>query len=128
MEIGGQDHFYLEGQIAMALPGEDDEVMVVYSSTQHPSEIQHMVAKVLGRALRRGDGRGAAHGRRFRRQGDPGQSSPRWPRAGGQASPAGRQAAPDRDDDMIITGKRHDFLVDYEVGFDDEGAIARRST
>jgi xanthine dehydrogenase large subunit len=47
IEIGGQDHFYLEGQIAMAIPGEDDEV-TVYSSTQHPSEIQHMVALVLG--------------------------------------------------------------------------------
>ena len=47
IEIGGQDHFYLEGQIALAIPGEDDEV-TVYSSTQHPSEIQHMVAIVLG--------------------------------------------------------------------------------
>src|SRR5690606_36716511 len=47
MEMGGQDHFYLEGQIAMALPGEDDEV-TVYSSTQHPSEVQHMVGHALG--------------------------------------------------------------------------------
>jgi xanthine dehydrogenase large subunit len=47
MHVGGQEHFYLEGQIALAIPGEDDEV-TVYSSTQHPSEIQHMVAKVLG--------------------------------------------------------------------------------
>jgi xanthine dehydrogenase large subunit len=45
--IGGQDHFYLEGQIALAIPGEDDEVTVL-ASTQHPSEIQHMVALVLG--------------------------------------------------------------------------------
>jgi xanthine dehydrogenase large subunit len=45
--IGGQDHFYLEGQIAMAIPGEADEVLV-HSSTQHPSEVQHMVAAVLG--------------------------------------------------------------------------------
>ncbi len=45
--IGGQDHFYLEGQIAMAVPGEDDEV-VLHVSTQHPSEVQHMVAHVLG--------------------------------------------------------------------------------
>ncbi|HEX2147519.1 MAG TPA: molybdopterin cofactor-binding domain-containing protein, partial [Pseudorhizobium sp.] len=47
MEIGGQEHFYLEGQIAMAIPGEDDDV-TVWSSTQHPSEVQHMVAHVLG--------------------------------------------------------------------------------
>ena len=47
MRVGGQDHFYLEGQIALAVPGEDDDV-TVYSSTQHPSEVQHMVAHVLG--------------------------------------------------------------------------------
>ncbi|MEO2037426.1 MAG: molybdopterin cofactor-binding domain-containing protein, partial [Martelella sp.] len=46
MEIGGQEHFYLEGQIALAIPGEDDEV-AVWSSTQHPSEIQHIVGHVL---------------------------------------------------------------------------------
>ncbi|HIC67222.1 MAG TPA: xanthine dehydrogenase molybdopterin binding subunit, partial [Paracoccus sp.] len=44
--IGGQDHFYLEGQIAMAVPGEDEDV-VINVSTQHPSEVQHMVAHVL---------------------------------------------------------------------------------
>jgi xanthine dehydrogenase large subunit len=47
MAIGGQDHFYLEGHIAMAIPGEDMDV-TVHSSTQHPSEVQHMVAQVLG--------------------------------------------------------------------------------
>jgi xanthine dehydrogenase large subunit len=46
-EIGGQDHMYLEGHIALAIPGEDDD-MTVYSSTQHPSEVQHMVGHVLG--------------------------------------------------------------------------------
>lgn len=45
--IGGQDHFYLEGQIALAVPGEDEDV-TVHSSTQHPSEVQLMVAQVLG--------------------------------------------------------------------------------
>ena len=47
MRIGGQEHFYLEGHIAFAIPGEDDEI-TVWSSTQHPSEIQHMVGHVLG--------------------------------------------------------------------------------
>ncbi len=46
MRVGGQDHFYLEGHIALAIPGEGDE-MLVHSSTQHPSEVQHMVAHVL---------------------------------------------------------------------------------
>lgn len=47
IRVGGQDHFYLEGQVALAIPGEDDD-MLVHSSTQHPSEVQHNVAKVLG--------------------------------------------------------------------------------
>src|SRR3546814_4857157 len=47
MAVGGQEHFYLESQIALAIPGEDDEVRVI-SSTQHPSEIQTMVAGALG--------------------------------------------------------------------------------
>ena len=47
MRVGGQDHFYLEGQIAMAVPGEDQDV-TIYSSTQHPSEVQHMVSHALG--------------------------------------------------------------------------------
>ena len=50
MRVGGQDHFYLEGQIALAVPGEDDDV-TVYSSTQHPSEVQHMVGACARRAL-----------------------------------------------------------------------------
>ena len=47
LRIGGQEHFYLEGQVALAVPGEDGAVLV-YSSTQHPSEVQHIVARVLG--------------------------------------------------------------------------------
>ena len=122
MSIGGQDHFYLEGQIAMALPGEDDEV-TVFSSTQHPSEVQHMVAKVLGVPsgavtveVRR---MGGAFG------GKESQGSLFAVVAALVAKATGRAAKlrPDRDDDMIITGKRHDFLFDYEAGFDEAGAI-----
>ncbi len=122
MSIGGQDHFYLEGQIAMALPGEDDEV-TVFSSTQHPSEVQHMVAKVLGVPsgavtveVRR---MGGAFG------GKESQGNLFAVVAALVAKATGRAAKlrPDRDDDMIITGKRHDFLVDYEAGFDEAGAI-----
>ncbi len=47
IEIGGQEHFYLEGQAALALPGEDGD-MLVHSSTQHPTEIQHKVAEAIG--------------------------------------------------------------------------------
>jgi xanthine dehydrogenase large subunit len=120
--IGGQDHFYLESQIAMAIPGEDDEV-TVYGSTQHPSEVQHMVALVLGvpnnavtvecRRMGGGFGGKETQGNLFACV------------AALFAKKTGRAAKirPDRDDDMVITGKRHDFLVDYEVGFDDEGRI-----
>ena len=77
MRVGGQDHFYLEGQIAFAIPGEDDEV-TVYSSTQHPSEVQHMVAHVLGVPSNAVTVDRPAHGRRLRRQGDAGRTcSPR---------------------------------------------------
>ena len=46
LRIGGQEHFYLEGQVALAIPGEDGD-MLVHCSTQHPSEVQHLVAKML---------------------------------------------------------------------------------
>ncbi|MCR4266165.1 xanthine dehydrogenase molybdopterin binding subunit [Nitratireductor sp. ZSWI3] len=122
MRVGGQDHFYLEGQIAFAMPGEDGDV-TVHSSTQHPSEVQHMVAHVLGVAShavtvevrRMGGGFGGkeTQGNQF---------------AAIAAVAAKRlnrpvKIRPDRDDDMTATGKRHDFLIDYEVGFDDDGNI-----
>ncbi len=122
MHIGGQDHFYLEGQVALAIPGEDDEV-TLYSSTQHPTEIQIMTAQVLAIPanavtveVRR---MGGAFG------GKETQGNLFAVVAALVAKRTGRAAKirPDRDDDMIITGKRHDFLVDYAVGFDDEGRI-----
>ncbi|BCH22874.1 xanthine dehydrogenase molybdopterin binding subunit [Mesorhizobium sp. L-8-3] len=122
MRIGGQDHFYLEGHIALAIPGEDHDV-TVYSSTQHPSEVQHMVAHALGvpshavtvEIRRMGGGFG----------GKETQSNQFAALAAIAAKKLGRavKIRPDRDDDMTATGKRHDFLVDYEVGFDDEGNI-----
>ncbi len=122
MAIGGQDHFYLEGHIALALPGEDDDV-TVFSSTQHPSEVQHMVAHVMGLAsnavtveVRR---MGGAFG------GKETQSNLFAVVAALAARKLGRavKIRPDRDDDMIATGKRHDMVVDYEVGFDESGRI-----
>ncbi|RUT34928.1 xanthine dehydrogenase molybdopterin binding subunit [Arsenicitalea aurantiaca] len=122
MTIGGQDHFYLEGQIAFALPGEDEDV-IVHSSTQHPSEVQLMVAHVLGisqhavtvnvRRMGGGFGGKETQGNLF---------------AAVAALAAKRfnrpvKIRPDRDDDMIATGKRHDFVVDYDVGYDDDGRI-----
>ena len=122
MRVGGQDHFYLEGHIAMAVPGEDHDV-TVYSSTQHPSEVQHMVAHALGvpshavtvEVRRMGGGFG----------GKETQANQFAAIAAIAAKKLGRavKIRPDRDDDMVATGKRHDFLIDYEVGFDDDGNI-----
>ncbi len=122
IEIGGQEHFYLEGQVALAIPGEDDDVLV-HSSTQHPSEIQHTIAKVLGVAnhavtvecRRMGGGFG----------GKETQGNLPAALAALVAKRTGRPAKVryDRDDDFRITGKRHDFRIDYRVGFDEEGRV-----
>ncbi|WP_420550274.1 xanthine dehydrogenase molybdopterin binding subunit [Litorivicinus lipolyticus] len=121
-ELGGQDHFYLEGQAALALPGEQGAIEVV-SSTQHPTEVQHVVARVLGVAdhlidvavRRLGGGFGGK------------ETQGNYP-AAVAALAAQRLGVPvkyvmDRDDDMRMTGKRHDFRIDYRVGFDDRGRI-----
>ena len=120
--IGGQDQFYLEGHIAMCLPQEDNGLLV-YSSTQHPDEVQHLVAEATGRAAkdvvcicRR---MGGAFG------GKESQAATIACMAALMTVKTGRpcKLRLDRDVDMIMTGKRHDFVVDYDVGFDDAGRI-----
>jgi xanthine dehydrogenase large subunit len=122
VEIGGQEHFYLEGHAALAIPGEDDDV-TIYCSSQHPSEIQHKVAEVLGapnnavtvEVRRMGGGFGGK------------ETNGNLPTAAVAlaAKLTGRPAriCYDRDDDFIMTGKRHDFRIDYDVGFDADGRI-----
>jgi xanthine dehydrogenase large subunit len=120
--IGGQDHFYLEGQIAIAVP-QEDSTMLVHCSTQHPSEVQNVVAHALGRhahavtvqCRRMGGGFG-------------GKESQPALLAAAAAVLATKTRRPvklrlDRDADMLITGKRHHFIADYEVGFDDDGRL-----
>jgi len=122
IEMGGQEHFYLEGQAALALPQEGGD-MVVHSSTQHPTEIQHKVADALGLPMhavrcevrRMGGGFG-------------GKESQGNALAVGCAVAARATGHPckmryDRDDDMMITGKRHDFRITYDAGFDGEGRL-----
>ncbi|MDJ1007628.1 MAG: xanthine dehydrogenase molybdopterin binding subunit [Paracoccaceae bacterium] len=122
VEIGGQEHFYLEGQAALALPHEGGD-MVVHSSSQHPTEIQHKVADALGLPMnavrcevrRMGGGFG----------GKESQGNALACAAAVAARATGRACAMryDRDDDMVITGKRHDFRIDYRVGVDAGGRI-----
>ena len=122
ISMGGQEHFYLEGQAALALPGENGDVLV-HSSTQHPTEIQHKVAHAIGKPMhavrvetrRMGGGFG-------------GKESQGNALAVACAIAALKTGKPckmryDRDDDMIITGKRHDFRIDYTCGFDSDGLI-----
>jgi len=122
MVCGGQDHLYLEGQIAVAIPGEDGQLLI-HCSTQHPTEVQHVVGEVLARPMqditvqcrRMGGGFG-------------GKESQPALLAAAAAVLAVKTGRPvklrlDRDADMLVTGKRHDFLADYEVGFDDRGVI-----
>jgi len=122
MRIGGQDHMYLEGQIAFAIPGEDDEI-TVHSSTQHPAETQMMVAHALGvptgavtvQVRRMGGAFGGKETQMNLFCAVAAIAAKRWGRA--------VKLRPDRDDDMTATGKRHDFAVEYAVGFDDGGRI-----
>lgn len=123
IEIGGQEHFYLEGHVAMAQP-QDNGDMVVHSSTQHPSEIQHKVAGALNipfNAVRVEIRRmGGAFG------GKESQGNSLAVACAVAAQLTGRPAKMryDRDDDMVITGKRHEFRIKYNVGFDATGCIS----
>ncbi|MEL6205000.1 MAG: xanthine dehydrogenase molybdopterin binding subunit [Pseudomonadota bacterium] len=122
MEIGGQEHFYLEGQAALALPQEGGD-MVVHSSSQHPTEIQHKVAEALGVPMhavrvevrRMGGGFG----------GKESQGNALACICAVAAAATGRPCKMryDRDDDMVITGKRHDFRIAYRAGIDEAGRI-----
>ncbi|RBP09146.1 xanthine dehydrogenase molybdenum binding subunit apoprotein [Roseiarcus fermentans] len=121
--IGGQEHFYLEGQVSLAVPGEGDEMMV-YASSQDPTETQHIVARVLGvpdafvtvETRRMGGGFG----------GKESQACTWAAMAAVAAKVTGRpcKVRLDRDDDFALTGKRHDFRADWAVGYDDHGVIA----
>ena len=123
IDMGGQEHFYLEGQAALVFPQEGGD-MVVHSSTQHPTEIQHKVAEAVGLPMhavrcevrRMGGGFG-------------GKESQGNALAVGCAIAARATGRPckmryDRDDDMMITGKRHDFRISYDIGFNDKGVLA----
>ena len=123
LSIGGQEHFYLEGQASLAIPGEGDEMMV-HASSQDPTETQHIVARVLGvpDAFVTVETRrmGGAFG------GKESQACTWAALAAVSARVTGRpcKVRLDRDDDFALTGKRHDFRADWKVGYDDRGVVA----
>ena len=121
LSIGGQDHVYLEGQVALVVPSSDG--IHVVSSTQHPTEVQDLIANLL-------DVNAATVTVEIRRMGGAfgGKESQAAHFAMLAALGAHLTGLPvklrlDRDDDMRITGKRHDFLVNYKVGHDADGLI-----
>ena len=122
LAVGGQEHFYLEGQISVAAPGEGRE-MSVWASTQDPTEVQHIVARILGipdafvtvETRRMGGGFG-------------GKESQACAWAAIAALGARVTGSPckirlDRDDDFELTGKRHGFRDDWRIGFDETGRV-----
>jgi xanthine dehydrogenase large subunit len=120
--LGGQDHFYLETQAAIAVPGEDASMQIT-SSTQHPSEVQHLVSQVLGvkahqvvvEAPRMGGGFG----------GKETQAAINACLAALAARYTGRSVRVrwNRDQDMMITGKRHPFYARFDVGYEADGRV-----
>ncbi len=122
IEMGGQEHFYLEGQAALALPQEGGD-MVVHSSTQHPTEIQHKVAEALGVPMHAVRCEVRRMGGGFGGKESQGNALAIACAVAARKTGLACKMRYDRDDDMTITGKRHDFRVDYDVGFDATGRI-----
>jgi len=122
LEVGGQEHFYLEGQVAYALPQEQNQ-WLIHSSTQHPGEVQHWVAHALGldnhavtvQCRRMGGGFGG-------KETQAGHLAV-WAALAAHKTKRPVKLRLDRDDDFMITGKRHPFSYDYHVGFDDSGRL-----
>ena len=119
---GGQDHFYLEGQVSLAVPREDGG-MLVHCSTQHPGEVQLQVAHALGVHAHDVDVECRRMGGAF--GGKESQAALFACVAAILARQTGRavKMRVDRDDDMMMTGKRHAFQYEYDVGFDATGRI-----
>lgn len=122
LEVGGQEHFYLEGQVAYAIDQADGQ-WVIYSSTQHPGEVQHWVANALDipmhqvRVICRRMGGGFG-----------GKETQAGHLAVWAALAANKFKVPvkvrlDRKDDMLVTGKRHPFSHEWQVGFDADGRV-----
>ncbi|MEO8021621.1 xanthine dehydrogenase molybdopterin binding subunit [Polaromonas sp.] len=122
LEVGGQEHFYLEGQVAYALPLEQDQWWI-YSSTQHPGEIQHWVAHALGiennavtvECRRMGGGFGG-------KETQAGHLAV-WATLAARKFKCPVKLRLDRDDDFMVTGKRHPFAYDYTAGYDNTGLL-----
>lgn len=123
LKVGGQEHFYLECQIALAIPN-DDGGMYIHSATQYPTHVQQAVARVLG--LTRFSDVTVVCRRMGGAFGGKETQATLFACIAALLAAQTRQAVkcrPTRQVDMVLTGKRHDFLARYQVGFDDTGRI-----
>ncbi len=120
--VNGQEHFYLEGQVCSVLPTEDGG-MKVYSSTQHPTEVQKLVAEVLDVSINKVQVEIRRMGGGF--GGKETQAAPLACIAAIVANKTGRPVKyrMSRHDDMVMTGKRHPFFNKYDVAFDEQGIM-----
>ena len=122
IEIGGQEHFYLEGHAALALPGEDGDCHVI-TSTQHPTEIQHKVADALGVPMHAVRSEVRRMGGGFGGKESQGNALAIACALVARATGRPCRMRYDRDADFVVTGKRHDVRVGYEVGHGDDGRV-----
>eukprot|EP00117_Sycon_ciliatum_P018048 scpid9031/ scgid2472/ Xanthine dehydrogenase/oxidase; Xanthine dehydrogenase; Xanthine oxidase; Xanthine oxidoreductase len=122
MRVGGQEHFYLETQASLAVPGEEDE-MTLYTSTQHPASSQRMAAKALGVPQNRVTCHVKRVGGAF--GGKQSHSGILSSMAVVAAKVSGRPVRfmLDRDEDMASTGQRHPILAKYKIGFTKDGKL-----
>ena len=122
LEVGGQEHFYLEGQVAYAVPQEQNQ-WLIHSSTQHPGEVQHWVAHALhleNNAVRVECRRmGGGFGGKETQAGHVAV----WAAVAAHKLQRPVKLRLDRDDDFMVTGKRHPFSYEYTVGFDASGRL-----
>ena len=121
-EIGGQDHFYLETHVAMTLPGENEEY-VVWSSTQHPTEVQHGVGKVLNIPSAKIDSKVRRLGGGFGGKESQATIFAAMSALGAHITLRPVKIRLNRDHDMTASGKRHNFKVYFTVGFTAAGKI-----
>ncbi|MFC3678546.1 xanthine dehydrogenase molybdopterin binding subunit [Bacterioplanoides pacificum] len=122
MHVNGQEHFYLEGQVCTVQPTEDGG-MLVYASSQHPTEVQKLVAEVLDISINKVQVEVRRMGGGF--GGKETQAAPLACLAAIVAHKTGRPVKyrMTRQDDMVMTGKRHPFYNQYDIGFDEQGII-----
>ena len=122
LEMGGQEHFYLEGQAALVQPQEGGDMHVI-SSTQHPTEIQHKVAEAIEAPMHAVRVETRRMGGGFGGKESQGNHLAIACALAAKLTGKACKMRYDRDDDMVITGKRHDFRIDYRVGVDADGRV-----